>query len=81
MMKGIKVMKATDICTISVNSVTYAMIAQGILKNAQIKSRITRPNISASHGGCAYGIEVYCSDSEYAMQLLEAAGVKARLTR
>lgn len=63
---------------ITTQTVTYAMMAQRILSENGIPSRIVRPSDEAVARGCVYGIEIDSADRAAAKSALVRGGVPCR---
>ena len=57
-------------------SVTFALRALTMLKNAGINARLERIKNIASLGGCGYGVAVSQNDVEYALTIIQNGDVR-----
>ena len=57
-------------------SVTFALRALNVMKNAGLSARLERIKNIATLGGCGYGVAISQGNLEYALVLIANEGIK-----
>lgn len=65
-------------CTAIIGSMTQAMKAQSLLADAAIRATVIKVSSGTSHNGCAYGVDLPCTQSGHARTALERGGIRIR---
>jgi hypothetical protein len=65
-------------CCAVIGSVTYALKGQRLLANYSIDAKVTKVRSSNTSGGCAYGIEFNCMNTDTVTSLLMRGGIQYR---
>ena len=68
----------SGVCTLVIGSMTQAMTAQSVLAEAAIRASIVKISSSRTHNGCAYGLDLPCTQMGNAKAVLNRAGVRIR---
>ena len=68
----------SGVCTLVIGSMTQAMTAQSVLAEAAIRASIVKISSSRTHNGCAYGLDLPCTQLGNAKAVLGRAGVRMR---
>ena len=68
----------SGVCTLVIGSMTQAMTAQSVLAEAAIRASIVKISSSRTHNGCAYGVDLPCTQMGNAKAILGRAGVRIR---
>ncbi len=68
----------SGVCTLVIGSMTQAMTAQSVLAEAAIRASIVKISSSRTHNGCAYGLDLPCTQMGNAKAVLSRAGVRIR---
>ncbi len=68
----------TGTCTAVIGSMTLAMKAQSVLADAAIRADLTKISSAAAQGGCAYGVDFACTQSQNVRTVLSRAGIRVR---
>ena len=66
-----------NICTIVTGSITSAMKAQKALNASAIQSNVVKLNSKTTQRGCAYGLEINCSQLSNARMVLTNANIRS----
>ena len=66
------------VCTLVIGSMTQAMTAQSVLAESAIRASIVKISSSRTHNGCAYGLDLPCTQLGNAKAVLGRAGVRIR---
>ena len=66
------------ICTAVIGSMTQAMRARDALGEAAIRATVVKVSSSATHNGCAYGVEFPCVQQANVRDVLRSAGITVR---
>ena len=69
---------ARGTCTAVIGSMTQAMRAQSILAEAAIRAVVVKVSSAKNAGGCAYGVDLPCTQMSNAKTVLSRAGIKVR---
>ena len=65
-------------CTAVIGSMTQAMRAQSILAEAAIRAVVVKVSSAKNTGGCAYGVDLPCTQMSNAKTVLSRTGIKVR---
>ena len=65
-------------CTAIIGSMTQAMKAQSLLAEAGIHATVIKVSSGKGTGGCAYGAEFPCTQSQSVISVLEHGGIRVR---
>ena len=68
----------SGVCTLVIGSMTQAMAAQKALAEAAIRVSIVKISSSRTHNGCAYGLDLPCTQIGNVRTVLGRAGVRIR---
>lgn len=63
-------------CCAVIGSITYALKGQRLLDSYNIVSKVTKVRSAGSTGGCAYGIEFDCMNTDTVASLLRRGDVQ-----
>ena len=66
------------VCTAIVGSMTQAMRARDALGEAAIRATVVKVSSSATHNGCAYGVEFPCVQQANVRDVLRSASITVR---
>lgn len=64
-----------NVCTAAIGSLTVAMKAHSVLKDAGLESKIVKLDPSMTRRGCAYGIEYPCENHKAVRSAFNAAKI------
>lgn len=65
-------------CCAVIGSVTYALKGQRLLASYNIMSKVIKVRSAGASGGCAYGIEFECMNTDTVASLLRRGDVQYR---
>lgn len=65
-------------CCAVIGSVTYALKGQRLLSSYNIDSRVIKVRSAGTAGGCAYGLEFDCINTETVAALLQRGDIQYR---
>ncbi len=65
-------------CTAIIGSMTKALAAQSLLAEAAIRVNVTKVSSSATHNGCAYGVDFPCTQTANVQTVLGRGGLRVK---
>jgi hypothetical protein len=65
-------------CTITLNSLTYAIKAQRKLQENYIYTDVVKLDSRNSRRGCSYGIEINCNDQDTIRDILNRSRISVK---